>query len=264
MFWKLSEQSLTLLTFNHPTAIMFIKLSELIIASLGLENVQLAAEAYPNFLYSNAYWPTYPGLNIRGGINPQANFIFKSPDNMGKRILNLEEFIAKSYANYKSFPSDKVIKPHFYDFLIDRIWTMQKITFSLGYKPVHDLVFMDEIPFFSDQVKYGGFKPTTVNFQSLTALICDLGRDCTPEQFMLPCNDPLKTCTGHTIGEINHEYDDGRRYQDCLRTKCRLTCCPRVLCAWVRCPWWAQARLIIWYSSERQIAARWIQRCFDG
>ena len=27
------------------------------------------------------------------------------------------------------------------------------------------------------------------------------------------CNDPLKTCTGHTIGEINHEYDDGRRYQ---------------------------------------------------
>jgi hypothetical protein len=27
-------------------------------------------------------------------------------------------------------------------------------------------------------------------------------------------NDPLKTCTGHTIGEINHEYDDGRRYQE--------------------------------------------------
>jgi len=26
------------------------------------------------------------------------------------------------------------------------------------------------------------------------------------------CNDPLKTCTVHTIGEINHEYDDGRRY----------------------------------------------------
>ena len=28
------------------------------------------------------------------------------------------------------------------------------------------------------------------------------------------CNDPLKTCTGHTIGETNHEYDDVRRYQD--------------------------------------------------
>jgi len=28
------------------------------------------------------------------------------------------------------------------------------------------------------------------------------------------CNDPLKICTGHTIGEINHEYDDGRRYQE--------------------------------------------------
>jgi len=28
------------------------------------------------------------------------------------------------------------------------------------------------------------------------------------------CNDPLKTCTGRTIGEINHEYDDGRRYQE--------------------------------------------------
>ena len=28
------------------------------------------------------------------------------------------------------------------------------------------------------------------------------------------CNDPLETCTGHTIGEINHEYDDGKRYQE--------------------------------------------------
>jgi nucleoside-diphosphate-sugar epimerase len=28
------------------------------------------------------------------------------------------------------------------------------------------------------------------------------------------CNDPLISCTGHTIGEINHEYDDGRRYQE--------------------------------------------------
>ena len=28
------------------------------------------------------------------------------------------------------------------------------------------------------------------------------------------CNDPLKICTGHTVGEINHEYDDGRRYQE--------------------------------------------------
>jgi hypothetical protein len=28
------------------------------------------------------------------------------------------------------------------------------------------------------------------------------------------CNDPLVTCTGHTIGEINHEYDVGRRYQE--------------------------------------------------
>ncbi len=28
------------------------------------------------------------------------------------------------------------------------------------------------------------------------------------------CNDPLKICTGHTFGEINHEYDDGRRYQE--------------------------------------------------
>ena len=28
------------------------------------------------------------------------------------------------------------------------------------------------------------------------------------------CNDPLKTCTGITIGEIKHKYDDGRRYQE--------------------------------------------------
>lgn len=28
------------------------------------------------------------------------------------------------------------------------------------------------------------------------------------------CNDPLKSCSGHTIGEISHEYDDGRRHQE--------------------------------------------------
>ncbi len=28
------------------------------------------------------------------------------------------------------------------------------------------------------------------------------------------CIDPLKSCSGHTIGEISHEYDDGRRHQE--------------------------------------------------
>ncbi len=28
------------------------------------------------------------------------------------------------------------------------------------------------------------------------------------------CNEPVNFCTGHTIGESNHEYDDGRRYQE--------------------------------------------------
>ena len=27
------------------------------------------------------------------------------------------------------------------------------------------------------------------------------------------CNDPVKTCSGHTIGETSHRYDDGRRNQ---------------------------------------------------
>ncbi len=34
------------------------------------------------------------------------------------------------------------------------------------------------------------------------------------QPLMHRCNDPLKTCTGHTIGEINHEYDDVRGYQE--------------------------------------------------
>jgi hypothetical protein len=29
-----------------------------------------------------------------------------------------------------------------------------------------------------------------------------------------PRNDPLNSCTGHTIGENSHEYDDGRRHQE--------------------------------------------------
>jgi hypothetical protein len=28
------------------------------------------------------------------------------------------------------------------------------------------------------------------------------------------CNDPVKTCSGHTIRENSHGYDDGRRNQE--------------------------------------------------
>ena len=28
------------------------------------------------------------------------------------------------------------------------------------------------------------------------------------------CNDPVKTCSGHTLGENSHGYDDGRRNQE--------------------------------------------------
>jgi glucose-1-phosphate cytidylyltransferase len=31
---------------------------------------------------------------------------------------------------------------------------------------------------------------------------------------MKVCNDPVKTCSGHTIGENSHGYDDGRRNQE--------------------------------------------------
>lgn len=120
-FLTLSEKFLTLLTFNHPTALSFLKLSELIITSIGLQNLSLAEEAYPNFLYSNAVWPIYPGLNIIGDVSDRANYNFKSPDNIGKKIYSLGEFIVKSYANYTSVSLEKINKPYFHDLLIDRI-----------------------------------------------------------------------------------------------------------------------------------------------
>ncbi len=57
-----------------------------------------------------------------------------------------------------------------------------------------------------------GFKPTSVNVQGLTALINNLGRDCTPEQFMREfVQNALEACqrTGLTDRRVVVDYNQG-------------------------------------------------------
>jgi len=120
-FLKLSESVLTLLTINHPTALVFFRLVEMIASKLMLDVTPIPIDACPNFLYSNAVWPVYPANCKFIASDKSIDFKFKSPDNIRKKIYSLEEFVAASYLSYAEISLEKMQKPYFQDMLIDEI-----------------------------------------------------------------------------------------------------------------------------------------------
>ena len=120
-FLHLSEDLLTLLTFNHPTTLVFYKFVEKITDYLGLGRIPIPIEAAPNFLYNNAVWPVYSDLKFLGGAVSFNGYYFKSPDSSGRGILSLQQFIDSSYASYAKIGIENINKPYFHDFLLERV-----------------------------------------------------------------------------------------------------------------------------------------------
>lgn len=120
-FLDITSSDLSLLTFNHPTALVFNKLGNRLLNFIGLKKMPLPIESQPNFLATNTFWPVYENLDLSKRIKYTTPFIFKAADNLGKKIYRLDQFISQSFQNYDSFGIDNIIKPYFYESQISLI-----------------------------------------------------------------------------------------------------------------------------------------------
>ena len=114
-FLEITSKNLTLLTFNHPTSLVFNKLGNRLLNFIGLKEITLPIESQPNFLATNAFWPVYDNLNLSTRIDYKTSFYFKSADSFGKNIYTLNDFVRKSYENYDAFGVDNIVKPYFFE-----------------------------------------------------------------------------------------------------------------------------------------------------
>ena len=99
-FIGLSRENITLFTFNHPLPIVFAYLLKHLYSAVGLAPLNLPHEFFYNFLSSNAWWPVYDEIGRVNSIKYRTPQIFKSPDNQGGKVMNLEDFISNSYISY--------------------------------------------------------------------------------------------------------------------------------------------------------------------
>jgi hypothetical protein len=114
-FLEITSRNLTLLTFNHPTSLVFNKLANRLLNFIGLKEITLPIESQPNFLATNAFWPVYENLDLSRKVSYKTPFIFKSADSFGKKIFNLDRFVSTSYDLYQNYGLENIIKPYFYE-----------------------------------------------------------------------------------------------------------------------------------------------------
>jgi hypothetical protein len=114
-FLEITSNNLSLLTFNHPTSLVFNKLGNKLLNFIGLKEISLPIESQPNFLATNAFWPVYNNLNLSNRINYNTSFHFKSADSFGKKIYSLEQFVSTSYYLHGNCGLEHTVKPYFYE-----------------------------------------------------------------------------------------------------------------------------------------------------
>ena len=114
-FLQLVTNNLSLLTFNHPTPVIFNALANKMLNFLNLSSLGIPIESQPNFLATNSFWPIYDKLNLENKLNYTTPFLFKAADTFGKKILSLEQFVTESYNMYTKFGVENIEKPFFYE-----------------------------------------------------------------------------------------------------------------------------------------------------
>jgi hypothetical protein len=93
----------SLYTVNHPTPYIFQEYICIIAEYLGINSQRLLIEMLPNYLANSAWWPIYPEIAEQHELNYKMPMLFKQPEFMGGKLMNLKEFIQGSYEIYNKF-----------------------------------------------------------------------------------------------------------------------------------------------------------------
>ncbi|GAA0745900.1 hypothetical protein LRH25_11355 [Ideonella azotifigens] len=99
-FLGLVRQFPTLMTFNHPTSVVFQAYGVRLAKELGLTLPQFPAPYVKNPLAGSVLWPVYKELAQAHGLKYGTPMVFRQADSRGGCFFGLPDLIKRSYALY--------------------------------------------------------------------------------------------------------------------------------------------------------------------
>ncbi len=100
-FIALLKESPCLYTLNHPTPIVFQEYVLVIAQYLGLKAWRQPTAVLPNYLAHSTWWPIYDEVAQAHGLNYRMPMVFKQPDAMGGKFMELGQLVCSSYQMYE-------------------------------------------------------------------------------------------------------------------------------------------------------------------
>jgi len=100
IFLEMVKERPSLYTVNHPTAFVFQAYIIYLAGLLGLRAHCMPLEILPNYLADTAWWPVYNEIGEYHSVQYSMPMVFKQPDNLGGKFIDLEELIDRSYVDY--------------------------------------------------------------------------------------------------------------------------------------------------------------------
>lgn len=100
IFLEMVKEHPSLYTVNHPTAFVFQEYIIYLASLLGLRAHRMPLEILPNYFANTAWWPVYNEIGEYHSVQYSMPMVFKQPENLGGKFIDLEEFIDRSYLNY--------------------------------------------------------------------------------------------------------------------------------------------------------------------
>jgi hypothetical protein len=106
-FVEMAKTRLTMYTVNHPTDSVFLELSRLLCAHVGLEYTVYPIEYLTNSLSDNIVWPIYERIAAHHNLSFRTPQTFLGPNTFNGRTIPLADLVTRYYATYSSIPSDE-------------------------------------------------------------------------------------------------------------------------------------------------------------
>ncbi|MDD5274977.1 MAG: WcbI family polysaccharide biosynthesis putative acetyltransferase [Methylovulum sp.] len=90
-----------LYTLNHPTPAVFQEYILFIATHLGLKAQRQPIALLPNYLAHSTWWPIYDEIAETHNLSYRMPMLFKQPDAIGGKLMELEQLICASYQIYE-------------------------------------------------------------------------------------------------------------------------------------------------------------------
>lgn len=100
IFLEMVKERPSLYTVNHPTAFVFQAYIIYLAGLLGLRAHRMPLEILPNYFANAAWWPVYNEIGEYHSVQYSMPMVFKQPENLGGKFIDLEELIDRSYLDY--------------------------------------------------------------------------------------------------------------------------------------------------------------------